>query len=62
MKFHEFDPYDTLQDLQRQVYILSQKVNSQELLIQQMVEAINSQANLLTSHTDCINDLKAGSQ
>jgi phage I-like protein len=60
--FHDFDPYESLQELQKQVYILSQKVNSQELLIQQMVEAINSQANLLTSHTACINDLKAGSQ
>jgi phage I-like protein len=55
--FHDFDPYESLQELQKQVMILAQKNDTQERLLQQLIQAVNNQSNLLNQHTNIINDL-----
>jgi vacuolar-type H+-ATPase subunit I/STV1 len=46
-----FDPLEMLQELQRQTYLLTQKTDSQDKLLQQLVQVINNQSALLNQHT-----------
>ena len=55
--FHEFDPYESLQELQRLVNLLQQKTTAQDQVIQQLVQVINNQSNLSNQHTQIVNDL-----
>jgi hypothetical protein len=57
MKFHNFDPYEKLQDLQNLVILLQQKTTAQDQVIQQLVQVINNQSNLANQHTQMVNDL-----
>ena len=57
MKFHDFDPYENLQELQRLVVLLQQKTSAQDLVIQQLVQVINNQSALLNQHTAFLQDI-----
>ena len=57
MKFHDFDPYENLQELQRLVVLLQQKTSAQDLVIQQLVQVINNQSALLNQHTTFLQDI-----
>jgi hypothetical protein len=58
MKFHNFDPYEKLQELQNLVILLQQKTTAQDQVIQQLVQVINNQSNLANQHTQMVNDLR----